>query len=292
MPYYEKRIESGPMLEIQRYYATRCGRAIPRGANRAETPESQAEVNERNAQKQARRLIYANFGPDDLFVTFTHAAALTEERAIAEERNLIDRLKRLRRKKGLSELKYIAVTEEQGRWHHHLILSGGLTMEELQAVWQGRGRVHLSMLDDGDQYRGLARYLTARQKPKRGRDDEDGTSVKRPRRKYQRRWHASRNLARPVETRREIRRPRLGEPKPPKGYRLLPDWAMGCDLLGYPYVHYACLREGEAARPRARSRSTPKGIGTGAKPRRGAGRSPALLAGSQAGRSVKVGRKT
>ena len=122
MPYYEKRIESGPMVEISRHFASRSGRAIPRSANRAETPESHAEVNERNAQKQMQRLIYANFAQKDLFVTFTHEAELTEERAMAEERNLIDRLKRLRRKKGLPELKYIAVTEEQGRWHHHLCL--------------------------------------------------------------------------------------------------------------------------------------------------------------------------
>lgn len=34
MPYYEKRIESGPMVEISRYFASRSGRAIPRSANR------------------------------------------------------------------------------------------------------------------------------------------------------------------------------------------------------------------------------------------------------------------
>lgn len=290
MPYYEKRIESGPMVEISRYFASRSGRAIPRSANRAETPESQAEVNERNAQKQMQRLIYANFAQEDLFVTFTHADELTEERAMAEERNLIDRLKRLRRKKGLPELKYIAVTEEQGRWHHHLIMSGGLTMEELQAVWQGRGRIHLSMLDDGDQYRGLARYLTVQHKPKRGQAEKSDVSAKRPRRKYQRRWHASRNLIHPVPVKKEIKRPpRMGEPKPPKGYRLLPDWVMGCDLLGYPYLYYTCMRED--ARPEARRCSTPKGKGTGAKPQRGAGRSPALPAGAQSGRSGKEVRR-
>lgn len=266
MGYYEKRIQSGPYLEVYRYHALRSpGKQTPRGPVERDTTEYQEELNSVAAWKKLFRLELCNFSraAGDLFVTVTHRERITEADALREERNLIARLKRLRKRLGLSELKYIAVTEEQGRWHTHLILNGGLTLEQLVKVWGDRGRVAVSTLEDQNNYRELARYLTTDHKECRRKTDEHGDpALKTPRRKYQRRWHASRNLARPVEKVKPAPKPRLGEPKPPKGYRLLPDWRFGVDVLGYYYVDYACMAEKwepkEPKKPKKGKRSEPR----------------------------------
>ena len=149
MGYYEKRIQSGPYLEVYRYHAMRSpGKQTPRGPVERDTTEYQEELNSVAAWKKLLRLVLCNFrrAAGDLFVTVTHRERITEADALREERNLIARLKRLRKRMGLSELKYIAVTEEQGRWHTHLILNGGLTLEQLVKVWGDRGRVAVSTL--------------------------------------------------------------------------------------------------------------------------------------------------
>lgn len=259
MGYYEKRIQSGPYLEVYRYHALRSpGKQTPRGPVERDTTEYQEELNSVAAWKKLFRLELCNFSraAGDLFVTVTHRERITEADALREERNLIARLKRLRKRLGLSELKYIAVTEEQGRWHTHLILNGGLTLEQLVKVWGDRGRVTVSTLEDQNNYRELARYLTASDKECRRKKDEHGEpALKTQRRKYQRRWHASRNLARPVEKVKPAPKPRLGEPRAPKGYRLLPDWRFGVDILGYYYVDYACIAEKWEPKPAKRSRT-------------------------------------
>ena len=228
MPYFEKITRSGRLLEVEWYFATRDGRRIARGENRAESSEEMERLNERNARRKLMRLINANFSgaAGDLFVTLTHAQPVDEAQAAKEERNVLLRIARARERKGLDALKYIAITEcQSARWHHHLIINGGLTLDELRAVWGTRGRLMVSTLDDTYTYEELARYLTRGHKPRRGA--EGAENAKTPRRKGARRWHASRNLTRPVETKRQIARPpKPGEPKARKGYRLLPDWVL------------------------------------------------------------------
>ena len=125
MPYFEKITRSGRLLEVERYFATRDGRRIARGENRAESSEEMERLNERNARRKLMRLINANFSgaAGDLFVTLTHAQPVDEAQAAKEERNMLLRIARARERKGLDALKYIAITEcQSGRWHHHLIL--------------------------------------------------------------------------------------------------------------------------------------------------------------------------
>lgn len=247
MSYWEKTIRSGPYLEVYRYHALRApGKRSPRGPVERDTSEGQEELNSVAAWKKLHRLVRCNFSREagDLFVTVTHRERITEADAQREERNLIARLKRLRKKLGLPELKYIAVTEEQGRWHTHLILNGGLTLDQLVKVWGDRGRVAVSTLEDKDNFRDLARYLTTAEKECRRKTDENGDpALKTQRRKYQRRWHASRNLDKPVEKVRPAPKPRMREPRAPKGYRLLPDWRVGTDSLGYYFASYACVAD-------------------------------------------------
>ena len=148
MPYFEKITRSGRLLEVERYFATRDGRRLARGENRAESSEEMERLNERNARRKLMRLINANFSgaAGDLFVTLTHAQPVDEAQAAKEERNVLLRIARARERKGLDALKYIAITEcQSGRWHHHLIINGGLTLDELRAVWGTRGRLMVSL---------------------------------------------------------------------------------------------------------------------------------------------------
>ena len=257
MPYIERRIQSGKLLEIEKYFATRHGQKLPRSANENQTPEDMEKVNERRSQKRLHRLICTNFSKaaGDLFATYTYGRDITEAEAIKGERNLLDRIKRLRKRKGLPELKYIVITEKQGRWHHHIIMNGGLTLEDVKKVWGDRGtRLTVSTLDDTNSYEDLASYLTKQHKKKRGSESAD--NVKQKRAKGQRRWHASKNLKQPVETVKVIARPpKPGEPKAPKGYKLQPNWYFGCDVYGYLYSYAAYVMDGEPKSKRGKKQN-------------------------------------
>lgn len=246
VPYFEKRIQSGRLLEIERYCAMRDGRRCPRGANREETSAEQAEQNSKQAQKRLMRLINCNFDGrrGDLFVTLTHKGDTTEDEARKAAQEFLRRLRQERKRRGLEELKYIIITEcQSGRWHHHIITNAGLTLEDIKTIW-GRGRATASILDETYTYAELAAYLTRQTKPRR---DTGGRNAKLARPKYGRRWSSSKNLAKPIVTKREIKPiRRVTAPKPPRGYRLLPDWYVGADMWGHLYTHFECVREDNA----------------------------------------------
>lgn len=245
MPYVERTIRSGRLLEIDRYFAATNGNRAPRGRKEQLTSEEQQEINDRQAQRRLLRLINANFDGrrGDLFVTLTHAERVDEAEARRQMGRMIKRMRAARQKAGLEDLRYILITEQQsGRWHHHLICNGGLTLEQLLELWERRGRVQASILDEHYSYADLARYLTQQHKPRRG--ETGGGNAKQPRERYKRRWSSSHNLRQPEVKKREIKPSMLRrDPKPPKGWRLLPEWQRGADRWGNLYLHYECVLE-------------------------------------------------
>ena len=256
MPYYEKRIRSGKVLEVMTYFATRDGRRIDRGLNERESDEEQAAKNDLEARMQLARILRCNFSREagDLFVTLTFAGEVSETEAYREERNLYLRMERLRKKKGLEPLKRLAVVEKQGKWHIHLVVNGGLTLEEVQALWGNRGRVMMSLVDESEGFRDLANYLCREQKPKKGQTD--GENQKQQRRKWQRRWHASRNLKKPEVVKKQVKRPPVGQPKKISGYRLLPEWSVRSDRFGNLNTYAQYMRE--EPKPQDKSRKAGK----------------------------------
>ena len=233
-------------MKVETYYAMRDGRRLTRGKNRGETQADQQKRNDMRAAEELRQLIYGNFtAKRDYLATFTHGAPISEEQAAREKRNLIARLNREFKRKGLPAPRWLWRTEKQGQWHHHVIISAGLTLEEMQGVWGERGRFQVSTLDDGEQYYNLVRYLLAEEKEPKGKPGAG--NIKPDREKNARRWNGSRNLVRPVVEKKPVKRPpRKGEPKPPKGYRLLPTWSEGCDGFGNSYLRFECLRVRDA----------------------------------------------
>lgn len=114
--------------------------------------------------KRLRRLINNNFSgePDELFVTLTYAADVTDPKQISRD---FDRfIKRLRRR--FATFAYIKIAEPQGRlksgravWHYHCLFKGIPYLEptDLAELW-GHGYVKTKALQDVDD---IGRYLTS-----------------------------------------------------------------------------------------------------------------------------------
>lgn len=105
------------------------------------TREVQKKLNKRISQNKLIRLLNANFTAEDLSFDLTYSEdnhPESDKQALSDVKNFIRRLARLRKNKGLTELKYIYVTakgSKGGRYHHHLVLNGGVSVQELANLW-------------------------------------------------------------------------------------------------------------------------------------------------------------
>lgn len=211
MPKYRKKIWAGDVYEVEEFYCPRTiGKKYERGRRENLTGEEQAKRNLAIARKNLTRLINANFTGQDYFVLLTQDSVGSMAEAQQARRNFFDRLKRYRKKNGFADLKYIAVLEEQGRIHHHIVMNGfdGFSLKEareiLQGIW-GRGLVLLKRLSKNQPDNRLASYLT-----------------KENIRKGAKRWSSSRNLKQPrieIEIAKETKRKTAL--RVPKGYQVV-----------------------------------------------------------------------
>jgi len=184
-----KTIKAGDMLEVEIYPIWNTQGLIgARAARKNVTTKFQAEINYRNAWKKLNRFLNANFTRKDYHITLTYKGkAPNHEEAKRDMQNFIRRVKRLRKKAGLPELKYIYVLEweddpekQQKRIHLHVVMNGGLDRAAVEECW-AKGWANADRLQPGDEgLNQLAKYLT-----------------KSP--KGAKRWSGSRNLKKPVE---------------------------------------------------------------------------------------------
>ena len=186
------------MREYVRQHVTDCGdyarvnlypvRPVSRrrGAKRLPTSEVQARLNAQNSAHRLSDLIHTNFSPDDIALHLTYSDVHKPETVKDAQRlayNYMRRLSRAWSKKAgqdKSDFRWIIVTEKSstGRIHHHVIISGGLSIEELSDKW-GLGHTQARALEyDETGLVGLATYIT-----------KSRTSY--------RRWQASKNLKKP-----------------------------------------------------------------------------------------------
>lgn len=189
MPYREKRIYSGNILEIEIYPISKIERKQKRKKKEKESQGKQKNLNDKNAKKHLIRLLNTNFTDKDLSVTLTYDKENlpdSEEEARKDVTNYLRRIKTYRKKQGLEELKYIAVVEykELGeskkaiRLHHHIVISG-MDRDIAEQIWK-KGRANADRLKaDEFGYEGLARYISK---------DPKGNK----------RWTQSRNLKQPI----------------------------------------------------------------------------------------------
>lgn len=227
MPYIEKKTRSGPVVEVERYFASSIGKGGRREQRAKESEESKKTANKKRSRKQLWRMINCNFNgkAGDMWLTLTAARGIAEAEMQRKFKNFIGRLGRWCKKQGI-KLKWIGILEKQGQWHYHMILPK-MDWEEVTRIW-GEGRVTFGRLDDMESVRALANYLKAEEK-----EPKAGGAEKEPREKGARSWSHSRNLKQPKEEIKEIARPGIMEkiPKAPRGYIML-DWWAGADGWG------------------------------------------------------------
>lgn len=150
------------------------------------TSEVQERYNAKRAERRLVRLVHANFGVSDYTVGLDYRDECLPEddgQIKRDAQNFLARLRRLYRSAGI-ELKYICVSahgKRGGRAHHHLIISGGISAEEIRAKWT-KGRVHCEVLQfDRDGCADLSEYIVRQAEV------------------WAKRWCASRNLVEPEE---------------------------------------------------------------------------------------------
>ncbi len=192
MPWREKKIYSGKMLEVEIYPITKKQQKEPRKKKEKLSKPKQKNLNEKNARKHLIRLINTNFTDKDLAVHLTYKDGelpATEEEARKDVINYIRRIKRHRKKEGLPDIKYIAVIEHQEeeepaagkrkkRIHHHIIMSG-MDRDTAEEIWQ-KGRANADRLEaDEFGYEGIARYIT--KDPKGKKRWTSSLNLKKPR---------------------------------------------------------------------------------------------------------------
>lgn len=189
MPYREKKIYSGKMLEVEIYPITFQDRKQSRRKKEKVSETKQKNLNDKNARKHLVRLVDTNFTDNDLHITNTYTdkeLPKSEDELKRDGKNYIRRINRARKRIGLSPAKYIMVYEYKEdktgkpiRMHIHIIMEGGLDRDTIEKLWK-KGRCNTSRLQaDEYGYEGLARYISKDPKGKK-------------------RWISSRNLKQPI----------------------------------------------------------------------------------------------
>ena len=143
--YREKTYKCGDYKEVYIYPV--FAQDSKKGGRRKKakpTSEAQKKLNKRISENNLVRILNANFTSKDMAFDLSYRDEenpSTKEAAAKDLKNFLRRLKRFRKKEGLSELKYIAVTERgerKGRVHHHLVINGGVSINDLAELW-GKG---------------------------------------------------------------------------------------------------------------------------------------------------------
>ncbi len=228
MPYREKKIYSGAMLEIERVHCTHSGRVIGRKSRGLATGKAQEKINLKNAQLKLIRLMCENFTRGDLYITLTYEQLTDKATQKRQHEKFMRGLRALCKKRGGGDLRYICVREDRGvRPHYHLVCGKfGLDVEALAALWP-YGRVSVGTLDGNPDYGWLARYLSKQES--RGQNEK--------------RWSQSRNLRKPYEAPPKIlkRKSLARAPKAPKGYYVL-SYYHNATAAGYEWQYMICIR--------------------------------------------------
>lgn len=190
MGYRTRTTKAGPRLEAEIYPLfgrDKVGRL--REAKTRITPEKMQRLNTERSDRHFVLLADGNFTAEDVHLTLTYKGETpTEERARKDVRNFLDRVKRLRKKRGLPELRYLGAVEgcadgTRERIHVHILMSGGIDREELESIW-AKGYANADRLrPDENGLEAVARYIVKQSRWGKA--------------KYKKRWFASRNLRQP-----------------------------------------------------------------------------------------------
>lgn len=259
MAYWKDTWELGSSNEIEYKFAGKYGAKGEKRAKRKKaTPEQIKKQNRRNREKYIRRLIKANFVPDDLWCTLKYPKGARPP--LKEVRKDMERfLKGLRRAYGKrgNPLKYIYRMEigRRGGIHIHILVNrirGDPGADVLIRKHWKPGRVHYESIYEQGGYEQLACYIV-----KEPCEEMQGQLSLFPEaeRKKLRSYSCSRNLVRPqperkVYGRRTMRKLLEEGPVATPGYYIDPESVVSGTnpYTGMSYLHYTEYRLGSTER--------------------------------------------
>ena len=213
----EKKVDCGEYREVDIIPRTEeADKAVKgkRGKRKKISTPKQRNLNDKNAKRFLLWLLNGNFSTDDIHLTATYSDEyLPETREDADKiaANYLNRVAYLRKKKGLPPLKYVLITEsglsKEGdriiRVHHHIVMNGGLSREELELMWTKK-RINWKKIESDPEYKKeIEESRMGYRNADRLQPNENGLEAlceyvaKNPRGK--KRWSCSQNLNRPVE---------------------------------------------------------------------------------------------
>lgn len=167
--YALKEITAGDQLEIEIYPQFEKMDDVPEKGRKKANDKAQRNLNDKNARKYVERLINENFSDQDIWITLTYDENHVPEDgdiegAIKNVQNFMRRINRRRKKKELPNAKYVYVTEYNEdsaiRFHHHIVMDGALSMDEIESLWKYGSRNEVRRLQkDENGLSGLANYI-------------------------------------------------------------------------------------------------------------------------------------
>ena len=144
--YREVRVETGGFMRVCIFPVRPVANA--RKKKNKPTAATQERMNRINAARRLSDIINLNFTKSDVQLKLDYSAFRSEHgrNPDADEvarimSNFLRRLKRAYLKKGI-ELKYVYCTEQGTRGHlthHHVIVSAGLSLDEIRSLWRDGG---------------------------------------------------------------------------------------------------------------------------------------------------------
>lgn len=134
-----------------------------------ESSQKQKNLNDRRSKRRFVQIANTNFSEDDLHISATYNdkhLPMTLKEAEKNVHNYLDRVKRRMKKVTGQDLKYMLVTEytpdeedeeKAVRIHHHIIINGGLSRDDLELMWSTT-RINWKKADDKE-YRKNIDYI-------------------------------------------------------------------------------------------------------------------------------------
>lgn len=163
-----KTTVAGSQVRVEAYPLFRCSRDAKRSAKAEPSTPGQQQRNNRRAIQHIEDLLNTNFTDAGSWLTLTydeeHLPA-TEAQAKRDFNNFLECVRYHSRKQGMEPLA-LWVSETRGadgtlvRAHHHVVISCPLGRDELERLWQGRGRTQGRRLQPDEKgLAGMANYL-------------------------------------------------------------------------------------------------------------------------------------
>lgn len=163
--------ESLELLDVRIFPITIKEKNQSRKQKTRETAPKQKSLNDKRSKEYFTRLVHCNFDQSDYVI---HATFTDDKRPLSNDdidkefKNYIKRINRRRKKEGLENARYIAVTEGvkgSANVHFHIIIDGDLNRDILEDLWNGRGFVNVDRLQINEEgLTALIKYMTKEDK--------------------------------------------------------------------------------------------------------------------------------